>query len=49
MLGKAGRPLPEIGEDLLSLDRYNALVGLDEHNAREERFEEAGRTSAARH
>jgi 2,3-dimethylmalate lyase len=42
-----GRPLDEIGEGLISLNRYNELVGLDEHNAREERFEEAGRTSTS--
>jgi methylisocitrate lyase len=39
---KAGRPLEEIGADLMTLDRYNELVGLAEHNAREERFETAG-------
>jgi hypothetical protein len=39
---KAGRPLDEIGADVMTLDRYNALVGLAEHNAREERFETAG-------
>jgi methylisocitrate lyase len=39
---RAGRPLEEIGEGLVSLDRYNTLVGLAEHNAREERFESLG-------
>jgi len=38
---KAGRPLEEIGADVMTLDRYNAIVGLAEHNAREERFETA--------
>jgi methylisocitrate lyase len=42
---RAGRPLDEIGEGLLTLDRYNALVGLDEHNAREARFEALGEAS----
>jgi methylisocitrate lyase len=40
---RAGRPLEAIGENLVTLERYNTLVGLDEHNAREERFDAAGR------
>jgi methylisocitrate lyase len=42
---RAGRPLDEIGEGLLTLDRYNALVGLDAHNEREARFEALGEGS----
>jgi methylisocitrate lyase len=45
---RAGRPLAEIGDDLLSLDRYNTLVGLADHNAREERFESLGNASLSR-
>ncbi len=41
---RAGRSLEEIGDGLVSLDRYNALVGLADHNAREERFETIGRS-----
>jgi methylisocitrate lyase len=43
---RAGRPLEEIAEGLVSLDRYNTLVGLAEHNAREERFEALGNAVA---
>jgi methylisocitrate lyase len=39
---RAGRPLEEIGADLMSLERYNALTGLDEHNEREARFDALG-------
>ena len=39
---KRGEPLDTIGADVMTLDRYNALVRLDEHNAREERYDRAG-------
>jgi methylisocitrate lyase len=36
---RTGQPLSEIGSSLISLDRYNELVGLHEHNEREERYD----------
>jgi methylisocitrate lyase len=41
---RAGRPLEEIGEALMSLGRYNEIVGLAELNEREERYDRAGRS-----
>lgn len=38
---REGRPLREIGEGLVALERYNALVGLQEHNEREARYDRA--------
>ena len=39
---KRTRTLDGIVDDLMSVDAYNAIVGLDDHNERERRYDEAG-------